>query len=236
MKAGRLIARLILAAASAATLSAGLARAASYPAMAPVDQYLMPDRNAEIALAKSAAPVDISDQATVLILTRHGYETAVKGTNGFVCAVERGWMGPFEHPEFWNPAIRGPLCFNPPAARSILPYTYKRTELVLAGRSKDQVMAGMKTALDAKQLPKLEVGAMTFMMSKDQNLGDRGGHYTAHLMFYLPQQPETNFGGQFADVPMGYNPQFEHSPEAMSVLMVMVPRWSDGEPVPMSHH
>ena len=81
-----------------------------------------------------------------------------------------------------------------------------------------------------------ETGSMTFMMSKQQNLGDKGGHFTAHLMFYLPQQPESNFGGQFADVPMGYNPQFEHSPEAMSVLMVMVPRWSDGSPVPMDHH
>src|SRR5580704_958525 len=115
-----------------------------YPSMAAFDQYLMPDRNAEIALARSAAPDSISHDAKVLVLGPHGYETAVEGTNGFVCAVERGWMAPFDNPEFWNPKIRGPLCYNPPAARSILPMTYKRTEMVLAGQSKDQIMEGIK--------------------------------------------------------------------------------------------
>src|SRR5271165_2128614 len=112
----------------------------SYPSMAPLDRYLMPDRNAEIALARSAAPDSISHDARVLVLGPHGYETAVEGKNGFVCAVERAWMAPFDNAEFWNPKIRGPLCFNPPAARSILPMTYKRTEMVLAGQSKAQIM------------------------------------------------------------------------------------------------
>src|SRR5579863_9692885 len=119
-----------------------------YPSMAPLDQYLMADRNAEIALARSAAPEAISRDADVLVLGRHGYEPAVKGKNGFVCAVERGWMGPFDGSgaaNFWNPKIRGPICFNPPAARSVLPLTYKRTEMVLAGQSKAQIIDGIKT-------------------------------------------------------------------------------------------
>src|SRR6202035_2187419 len=94
-----------------------------YPSMAPLDQYLM-ERSAEIALARSAAPEAISRDADVLVLGRHGYETAVKGKSGFVCVVERGWMSPFDGDfavNFWNPKIRGPVCFNPPAARSILP-------------------------------------------------------------------------------------------------------------------
>jgi hypothetical protein len=104
-----------------------------YPSMAPLDQYLMTDRNAEIALARSAAPDSISHDATTLVFGRHGYETAIEGKNGFVCVVERAWMSPSDHPEFWNPRLRGPTCFNPPAARSILPLTIKRTEWVLAG-------------------------------------------------------------------------------------------------------
>src|SRR6202050_3187034 len=80
-----------------------------YPNMAPLDQYLM-ERNAEIALARSAAPEAISRDAEVLVLGRHGYETAVKGTNGFVCLVERSWMSPFDDPEFLNPDQRLPLC------------------------------------------------------------------------------------------------------------------------------
>jgi hypothetical protein len=82
---------------------------APYASMAPLDQYLMADRNAEIALARSAAPEAISRDADVLVLGRHGYESAVKGKNGFVCAVERGWMGPFNGEDaanFWNPKIR----------------------------------------------------------------------------------------------------------------------------------
>ncbi|MGA8619988.1 MAG: hypothetical protein WB660_15880, partial [Candidatus Sulfotelmatobacter sp.] len=113
-----------------------------YPSMAPLEQYLMTDRNAEIALARSAAPEAISRDADVLVLGRHGYETAVKGKDGFVCVVERGWMGPFAgelSANFWNPKIRGPVCFNPAAARSILPMTYKRTEMALAGQSKAQI-------------------------------------------------------------------------------------------------
>src|SRR5580704_16469573 len=75
----------------------------SNPSMAPVDQYLMADRNAEIALARSAAPKSISGDAEVLVLGRRGYETAAKGKNGFVCVVERSWMAPFDDPEFLNP-------------------------------------------------------------------------------------------------------------------------------------
>src|ERR1700740_3163685 len=96
----------------AALLCAAIARAADYSAMAPIDQYLM-DRSAEIALAKSAAPPSVADKASVLVLTRHGYETAIEGSNGFVCAVERSWMAQYEFSQYWNPHMRGPLCYNP---------------------------------------------------------------------------------------------------------------------------
>src|SRR6266436_1813913 len=118
--------------------------AKTYMSMAPLDQYLMANRNTEIALARSAAPESISRDAEVMVLGRHGYETVVKGKNGFVCLVERSWMSPFDFPEFWNPKMRGPICFNPPAVRSILPLTLKRTELVLAGRSKSEVVDSIK--------------------------------------------------------------------------------------------
>src|ERR1700721_3353447 len=116
---------------------------AQYASMAPLDQYLMADHNAEIALARSAAPAAISSDAEVLVLGRNGYETAVKGKNGFVCVVERGWMGPFDGEfavNFWNPKIRGPFCFNPPAARTILPMTSKRTEMIFSGQSKTTII------------------------------------------------------------------------------------------------
>ncbi len=110
----------------------------TYPKMAPVDQYMM-ERSAEIAMALSAAPPSISKDAEVMVMGRHGYEVAVKGKNGFVCMVERGWTAGLDDPVFWNPKIRGPICFNPPAARFNVPITIKKTELVLAGRSKEQM-------------------------------------------------------------------------------------------------
>src|SRR5258708_17631647 len=106
-----------------------------YPNMAELNEYLMPDRNAEIALARSAAPDAISHDAKVLVLGPHGYKTAVEGKNGFVCVVERGWMVPFDgelSANFWNHKLRGPVSFNPHESSSILPIHYSNTQLVLA--------------------------------------------------------------------------------------------------------
>src|SRR5690606_25300539 len=136
-----------------------------YAAMAPLERYLM-DRDAEIALARSAAPESISKDATVVVLGRKGYETAVEGKNGWVCWVGRAWLSMFDHPEFWNPKIRAADCTNPPGVRSILPYVYKRTELMLAGRSKEEAIAAIKAAIDKKELPPLEPGTISYMMSK----------------------------------------------------------------------
>jgi hypothetical protein len=127
--------------------------------MAPVDQYLM-ERNGEIALARSAAPESISRDAEVLVLGRQGYESAAKGKNGFVCMVERSWTAGIDDPEFWNPKLRAPICFNPPAARSYLPLTIRKTELALAGQSKAQMFDSIKAAFDNKELPTPESGAM----------------------------------------------------------------------------
>lgn len=211
-------------------------RQATYPTMAEIDRYLMADRDAEIALARSAAPEAISRDADVLVLGRHGYETAVKGKNGFVCAVERGWMAPFDGDGaavFWNPKIRGPICFNPPAVRSILPLTYKRTEMVLAGKSKTQIIDGIKTFIK-QELPPLEPGAMSYMMSKEQYLTDNSRHnWIAHLMFYTPLMDGSVWGADLPNSPVMLNPQFLGKPEPINVFMVPAGKWSDGTAAPM---
>jgi len=96
-------------------------------------------------------------------------------------------MSPFDHPMFWNPRLRGPICFNPPAARSILPITFLRTELILSGSSKAQIIEKTKAAFEKKELPPLEPGAMCYMMSREGFLDDSAGHWVPHLMFYVPQ-------------------------------------------------
>lgn len=207
----------------------------SYPSMAPLDRYLM-DRDAEIAMARSAAPEAISRDAEVLVLGQHGYETAVKGKNGFVCAVERGWMGPFEGDfagGFWNPRLRGPICYNPQAVRSILPITIKRTEMVLAGESKAQIFEGMK-AFVKQGMPPLEAGAMAYMMSKEQHLND-GAHpnWIGHLMLYTPFIDSSAWGADMPRTPVMLNPQFHGDPEPIDVFMVPAGWWSDGTADPV---
>jgi hypothetical protein len=205
--------------------------AAPYSKMAPVDQYLMTDRSAETAMARSAAPPSISADAEVMVLGRHGYETVVKGKNGFVCLVERSWMSPFDFAQFWNPKMRGPICFNPPAVRSILPLTFKRTELVLSGMSKDQIIEGIK-AFDAKGLPPLEPGAMCYMMSTQGYLNDSAGHWVPHLMFYVPLTDPKSWGADLPGSPVMLNPQFQGAPEPITEFMIPVPTWSDGIAAP----
>lgn len=203
---------------------------ATYPSMAPLTQYLVEDRAAEIALARSAAPESISRDAKVLVLGLHGYETAMKGTNGFACVVERSWMSPFDHSEFWNPKLRGPICFNPPAVRSVLPLTIKRTELVLAGLSKEQIMEKLKSAVSRKELPALEAGAMSYMMSKQAYLTDADDHNMSHLMIYTPVTNAASWGADLPTSPVMFGGQFQNAPEPITVFLIPVGKWSDGSP------
>jgi len=209
----------------------GQAPKTSYPSMAPLDQYIMADQNAEIALARSAAPDAISGDAKIMVLGRHGYETAVDGKNGFVCLVERAWMSPSDDPGFWNPKLRGPICFNPPAARSVLPATFKRTEMALAGRTKAEIIEGNKTAFEKGELPPLEPGAMSYMMSKKAYLTDKGDHNLAHLMFYAPPLDAKAWGADLPKSPVMLIPQFK-GVQPIDVFIVPVSSWSDGTPAP----
>jgi hypothetical protein len=194
--------------------------------MAPLDQYLM-DRDAEIALARSAAPKGISDEAEVLVLERQGYKTGVKGTNGFVCLVERSWTDAIDNPEFWNAKRRSPMCLNAAAARTYLPLTIAKTKLVLAGKSKEQISDAIKTALDKKELPPIERGAVCYMMSKEGHLNDHDGHWHPHVMFYAPLGDAKSWGANLAGSPMV---AAEDTLDRLTVFMVPVGNWSDGTP------
>jgi hypothetical protein len=197
----------------------------AYPSMAPVEQYLMADRNAEITLARSAAPESISRDAEVMVLGRRGYEIAVKGKNGFVCMVERSWTAGIDDPEFWNPKLLAPICFNPPAARTYLPLTIKKTEWILAGQSKAQMFESIKAGFNKKELPALEVGAMCYMLSKQGYLGDSAGHWHPHLMFFVPHAYAQTWGAGLPGSPIveGDDPE-----DRLTVFLVPVGKWSDG--------
>jgi hypothetical protein len=198
----------------------------TYPNMAPVDQYLM-DRNAEIALARTAAPESISKDAGVMVMGRRGYETAVKGKNGFVCMVERSWTAGIDDPVFWNPKLRAPICFNAAAVRTYIPLTLRKTEAVLAGRSKAQMFEAIKTGLEKKELLPPEPGAMCYMMSKQGYLNDRDGHWHPHLMFFLPLTEPATWGSDLPGAPLL---GVKVPEDGLTIFMVPVGKWSDGTP------
>jgi hypothetical protein len=204
-----------------------------YPSMAPLDQYLM-DRNSEIALARSAAPQSIAKDAEVLVMGSKGYETAVKGSNGFVCVVQRSWTAGPDDPEFWNPKVRAPLCYNAPAARSYLPFALKETELILAGSSKTQMVEGIKEALAKKEIPPVEANSMVFMLSKTGYLNDGAGAWRPHVMV-ISQATDASVWGANSDASPRDDSPVIALPDDLghaTVFLIPVAKWSDGTAAP----
>ena len=196
---------------------------AKYPKMASVDQYLM-DRQAEVGLAKSAAPGSVSRKAEVLILGRRGFEPAVKGTNGFVCIVGRGWTAAPDA-EFWNPKVRVPMCVNAAAARSYLLRVTKITVLALSGSSRAEVEHAMAAAIESKELPPMEPGAMCFMVSKLGYGGDSVPHWPPHLMFFYTDLDSATWGANLKGSPViAVTDPMEH----LTQFVIPVQQWSDG--------
>jgi hypothetical protein len=193
--------------------------------------YMISDRNAEIALARSAAPKHISDSATVLVLTRTGYVQAAKGTNGFTCAVIRSFNGSFDDPAFWSPKGRAPHCFNPPAARAILGEMQQRAGWVLAGVSKPELEARTKRAYASHAFVLPSAGAMAYMTSHEQYLADVNPHWMPHLMFYYDKsiKPAT-FGAGDMTAPV-INGSVGDPRSPVLTLLIPISQWSDGTPV-----
>jgi hypothetical protein len=213
---------------------------AAYSAMAPLGHYLSVNEADEIALARSAAPPSISANADVLTLGSHGYRTAIKGNNGFVCLVERSWATAFADPEFWNPKFRAPICYNRAAARSILPGYMERTGWVLAGASPSEMIARTRVELSAHTLRLPEAGAMSYMMSKQGHLHDADGHWHPHVMFYLANTEAGAWGANLDGSPIFADSSSifaqEDSPEPVTTFFIPVTKWSDGTPETMDAH
>jgi hypothetical protein len=209
-------------------MSEGAAQTAktAYPKMAPLSAYLMP-RDAEIALARSAAPQSVSGNAEVLILAKDGFRTAVKGSNGFVCMVARSWSADYSDPGFWDPKLNAPICYNSLAAKSQVRATIKRTQVALAGGSQVQMVAAIKAVIESGELPAAESGSMAYMLSRHAYLNDRVGPWRPHLMLFTPETDPKSWG---AGLPASPILGIEHHDERSTVFLIPLGRWSDGTP------
>ena len=140
-------------------------------------------------------------------------------------------MDRFENsPEFWNPRRRGPVCYNPQAAKTIVPLVMIRTRLALAGKSKAEIKEGLKAAIAKGELPAIEPSGMSFMLSKQGRLNDHDGPWFPHLMFYVPPKDAETWGANLPNSPIiGGSPR---DPEPISIFFVTVDKWSDGTDAP----
>src|SRR5580698_1203375 len=196
----------------------------TYSKMAPIDQYLMADRGAEVALARSAAPESISRDAEVQVLGRHGFEIAVRGKNGFVCIVGRGWTSAADA-DFWNPKVRVPMCVNSAAAHSYLLRLTKETEWGLMGLTRAQMNEAIVAALARKELPPMAPGAMCYMMGKQGYGGDSAPHWPSHLMFFYSDTDPAIWGANLPGSPVI---AIADPTEHLTQFVISVQRWSDG--------
>jgi len=221
MKTLTVVLAFLLAALDASTMQA------QNPKYSPLSEYMM-TAEAEVALARSAAPENVSAHATVKVLTASGYKVAAQGDNGFICLVMRGWSAPTYSPAqfrdlVYDAGVRAPICFNPPAARQVLQYYELRSKLGMEGKTPDQISESVQAAYARGQLPRRDEVSFAYMWSADQNLGTGIGHWHPHMMIFAPYYDNSllgnnEFGGALPQV----------SDDAGTPFAVVVIRVDDG--------
>jgi hypothetical protein len=178
----------------------------------------------EIALAKSAAPVTISDHATIKVLTTSGFKVVHQGDNGFVCMVMRGFSGPTYTPAqlrglVYDSSVRAPICFDPKAASEVMPYYELRTKLAMEGKNPDQIAEGVQAAYSRGELPKRDGVSFAYMWSADQNLASFG-HWHPHVMIFAPYYDNSMMGGNTFGAPLPQLSDDAGTPFAVVVIPV----------------
>jgi hypothetical protein len=197
---------------------------AQSPKYSPLSEYMMTPE-AEIAMARSAVPENVSAHATVKVLTAAGYKVAAQGDNGFVCIVMRGWAAPTFTPApfrdlVYYAKLRAPICFNPVASRTVLLLQQLRTKLGMEGKTPDQIAEGVQAAYAKGELPKMEMVAFAYMFSADQDLGPGVGPWHPHMMLYTPYYENSMLGGSQVGGALPFVGDDAGTPFAVTVIPV----------------
>ncbi len=201
-----------------------------YPTMAPVSKYMMP-RDAEIEMARSAAPASLSSNAEVLVMTKSGYEVAAKGSNGWVCLVGRMWSAGIDDPEFWNPKGRGAACLNPDAVQSVLPFYLARAKWALAGDTREQIATKSQAAYADHQFT--EPRGFALMLSKESYLNDGvAGPWRPHIMPFVAKDKLDTWAVGFKGSPIISPATATFRSYEPVTVVILAPYWSDGSPAP----
>jgi hypothetical protein len=169
------------------------------PKYPPLSEYMMAPE-AEVALARSAAPEKLSARATVKVLTPSGYQVVAQGDNGFVCMVMRGWAAATSNAAadrelVYYARLRAPICFDPVASRTVLPLQELQAKLGMEGKGPVQIAEDVQAAYAKGELPRMEPVAFAYMFSAEQDLGPGVGAWHPHMMVYTPYYENAMLGG-----------------------------------------
>jgi hypothetical protein len=202
-------------------VSAVQAQSGKYP---PIAAYLM-SHDAEVALAKSAAPANISARATIKVLTTSGYAVDRRGDNGFVCMVMRGWSAPTYTPEqfrdlVYDATVRAPICFDPGAAQMVMPYYELRSKLAMEGQPPDRIAQRVEAAYARGDLPRRDGVSFAYMWSANQHLASGIGRWHPHIMVFSPYYKNAMLGENQFGAPLPQVTDDAGTPFAVVVIPV----------------
>jgi hypothetical protein len=147
------------------------------------------DEATEVELALSAAPVPVARGASVWVLRSNGFERVREGTNGFHCLIQRAN----------DVKIVAPTCFDAEASRTIMAAQLYQADLWSEGKSAEQVNTAVAAAYRNGTLRPPMRGAVGYMMSSAQFLGDGIGNWYPHMMIYAPYVNEEDVGANLTD-------------------------------------
>lgn len=168
----------------------------------------------------------------MLVLGTAGYVVAARGTNGFTCVVIRSFGGSTSDPAFWNPKVRAPHCFNPPAVRTVLAPMLERARCFISGVGLAEVDARTKRAYATREFVAPAPGAMAYMTSPRQYLLDDDPRWLPHLMFYFDKATSgATFGAAGMTAPV-IDASASDANAFVLTLLVPVRQWSDGSAAP----
>jgi hypothetical protein len=119
----------------------------------------------------------------------------------------------------YDPSTVAPICLNPQAARTVLPYYELRTKLGIQGKTPEQIAKSVQEAYEKGDIPKRDQVSFAYMWSADQKLGP-GGHWHPHVMVYAPNYDNRMIGNNPPSSPLPSVGDDSGTPFAVVVIPV----------------
>jgi len=144
-------------------------------------------REKEIALALSAAPEHLRNDAGVYVLERNGFVKVRDSANGFTCIVNR------DHPLNWKP-----VCFDAEGTATILPKILRVGELLMRGKPMSEIDVEIAAGFRTGKYISPRRSGVAYMLSGDiRNYNprtDKVESFPPHVMFYAPNLTNADLG------------------------------------------